>query len=221
MISNLFLTPSPVVLPNWQEALPDARCTAAEPLAPPPTLAPRAIVWLDDVPPTQAKTLTGRFPGVPIIALSRHPQPAEALAYLRLGCRGYCHTLSSASLLRDVHKVVQHGGLWVGPDLIQQGLRDLRSPLNEESRVWQAFTAREKQVAGCIVDGLNNKEICRHLGIEERTTKTHITSILKKAQVRDRLQLIVRLTRSQKDQPAVGNGADIGPRYDGSHRVAS
>lgn len=201
MTEHLFLTDEAVVLPNWRAAFANARRVFATQSAQqlPPT--DDSIVWLDATTPDATEELLKHWPGVRTIALSRHPHPAAALTYLRLGCRGYCHTLATPDMLRDVAEVVRHGGFWVGPELIQQGLRDLRAPLDEETAVWEALTPREKQVAGCIVDGLSNKEICRHLDIEERTTKTHITAILRKAKVRDRLQLVVRLTRKSPANP--------------------
>lgn len=202
MTEHLFLTEETVVLPNWRSAFANARHASPAQItqqSPPPE---DTIVWLDAATPESTQALLKHWPGIQVIALSRHPHPAAALTYLRLGCRGYCHTLATPNMLRDVAEVVRHGGFWVGAELIQQGLRDLRAPLDEEAAVWDELTPREKQVAGCIVDGLNNKEICRHLNIEERTTKTHITAILRKAKVRDRLQLVVRLTRKSPVHPA-------------------
>jgi len=193
MTPQLFLSRDGTLLPNWQAAFPQAqsRSLSADRAA---AMPDDSLIWVDISGPQEVQTVLQSQPHARVIALSRHPLPAEGLACLRLGCRGYCHTLATPDMLEDVAQVVVHGGVWAGADLLQQGLRSLRSPLPAENQVWELLTPRERQIAGCIIDGLNNKEICRHLGIEERTTKTHITAILKKAQVRDRLQLVARLT---------------------------
>ncbi len=203
MTHHLFISDDGQLLPNWQAAFPHARSGLLPSADSTPAARDDTLVWVEITTPQDVHTTLRALPSARVIAMSRHPLPAEALACLRLGCRGYCHTLSSPGMLQDVAGVVSHGGLWAGVDLLQQGLRALRSPLEAENETWELLTPRERQIAGCIVDGLNNKEICRHLGIEERTTKTHITSILKKAQVRDRLQLVARLTH--QPEPAASS----------------
>ena len=50
------------------------------------------------------------------------------------------------------------------------------------------LTNREMQVLLLLAQGLSNKEIANKLSITERTTKNHISSILKKIHVNDRTQ---------------------------------
>jgi DNA-binding NarL/FixJ family response regulator len=50
------------------------------------------------------------------------------------------------------------------------------------------LTARERQVVELIDQGLTNKEIARHLGIELSTAKNHVHNILEKLEVRRRSQ---------------------------------
>lgn len=42
------------------------------------------------------------------------------------------------------------------------------------------LTRREREVAGCLVGGLTNKQIALYLSIEIDTVKYHVTSILNK-----------------------------------------
>ncbi len=53
------------------------------------------------------------------------------------------------------------------------------------------LTAREQEVFRFIARGLSNAEIGRQLYIGDTTVKTHITHILQKLNLRDRVQLIV------------------------------
>ena len=52
----------------------------------------------------------------------------------------------------------------------------------------ELLTTREFQVLKMIAQGLSNKEIANKLSITERTTKNHVSSILKKIHVNDRTQ---------------------------------
>jgi len=53
------------------------------------------------------------------------------------------------------------------------------------------LTAREHEVFLRIADGLSNAEIGRELYISETTVKTHVTRVLQKLDLRDRVQAVV------------------------------
>lgn len=54
------------------------------------------------------------------------------------------------------------------------------------------LTARETQVLGLLMLGMPNKRIANRLGITERTTKFHVSSLMKKYKTRGRLSLLVK-----------------------------
>ena len=52
------------------------------------------------------------------------------------------------------------------------------------------LTAKQKDVLAWVMQGLTNKQIARRLNIAESTVKLHMTAILQKYAVQNRLQLI-------------------------------
>jgi DNA-binding NarL/FixJ family response regulator len=50
---------------------------------------------------------------------------------------------------------------------------------------------RELEIVKLINEGLSNKEIASELNISEKTVKTHITNILRKLNMKDRLQIVI------------------------------
>jgi len=60
-----------------------------------------------------------------------------------------------------------------------------------ESSVKPPLTKRETEVVSHLVTGDSNKEIARKLGVSETTIKVHVTGILRKLQLSNRVQLAV------------------------------
>jgi DNA-binding NarL/FixJ family response regulator len=58
-------------------------------------------------------------------------------------------------------------------------------------KAFDELTTREQQVFRLIANGLSNPEIAQELYISETTVKTHVTHILQKLDLRDRVQAVV------------------------------
>lgn len=151
--------------------------------------------WLDKV-----AALRQLQPDCRVVVLSPVPYEAEGLRAINAGARGYCHLLALPELLREVGQVISLGGLWVGADLVQRlmaATRELigRNPSPAEPQVdLSMLSERELQVAQAVAAGQSNREVAEQLHISERTVKAHLGAVFEKLGVRDRVQLVLRLT---------------------------
>ncbi|NDW15400.1 DNA-binding response regulator [Alteromonas genovensis] len=119
----------------------------------------------------------------------------EMQAALMLGARAYCHALGTESLLASVARVIEAGGMWLPNELLSVTTSNIATNL-QAKRVLptlKSLTNRERDVLGCILDGLSNKEIARVLGITERTVKEYVGTLLNKFRAKDRINLLLHL----------------------------
>jgi DNA-binding NarL/FixJ family response regulator len=198
VVENLFICASGTLLPRWQEAFDGAVATSTFedhwPYIP-------EYVWLrlqHDLPVAkQIEQVRKSLGDATIIALSDTPNDEEGMAVLSASARGYVNSHAAPEVLRQVAAVVSQGGMWIGESLMSRlltGMNRLASSAVESTPAMQGkLTEREWQVAQAISDGASNKEVARLLDITERTVKAHVGVIFAKLEVRDRLQLALKI----------------------------
>ncbi len=75
---------------------------------------------------------------------------------------------------------------------ITQFEKDKNEKFNEDLFFLEnKLTLREMEVVKLINLGMTNKEICMKLNISEKTVKTHVTNILRKLKMKDRLEVVI------------------------------
>ena len=201
MSTPIFISPHARVLDAWRSAFADLSCVAS-PAALPAEWG-ESLLWLDAARDTWAsgvRPLAAR--GGRVVVLSSMPSSEQALVALEAGARGYCHAYATPELLCEVAVVVRHGGLWVGPELLARMIRAVAPVLPADALaapavgILDALSAREREVAVAVAEGLTNKAVALRLDITERTVKAHLAAVFEKVGVRDRLQLALRVSRS-------------------------
>ena len=198
-VRHLFISVAGDLLPRWQEAFPLARaCRTADLQAYPGEFD---LVWLRLRPgldiSMQIREIRQRFSGTAFVVLSDAPSDNEALVAFAGTARGYCNSHAAPAILQQVGMVVHQGGIWIGESLMKRLVAQtdnlVAAPSDENSRRVEALTPRELEVAQAVASGGSNREIAHRLGITERTVKAHVSAILDKLEVRDRLQLALLL----------------------------
>ena len=113
---------------------------------------------------------------------------------LRAGASGFLlKDASSADLVAAV-RVVAAGDALLAPSVTRRLIADFaRQRLPERPRpdVLAALTPRETEVLTLIARGNSNAEITATLVLSEETVKTHVSRILAKLGLRDRVQAVV------------------------------
>ena len=87
-------------------------------------------------------------------------------------------------------------------DLLARLTRSLQKPPAPDPL--QALSPREREVLGLVTRGCSNRQIARELGIGDETVKTHVSSVLAKLGVQDRIQAAIFALRHEAASPGSG-----------------
>ncbi|AXY43625.1 response regulator transcription factor [Halomonas sp. JS92-SW72] len=186
-------------IPRWREAFSDARLISPREIH--ARLVRGDCVWVmvdGEDWPQRVADLSRR--GAVVGVMTHSPSAAEAFESLESGARGYVHALSAPEVLRQAQVVIMNQGIWVPPELMARVVggtfRALggRAQAHSQAEELQALTERERAVTLAVLEGHSNKEVARALGITERTVKAHLGAVFGKLGVRDRMQLVLRLS---------------------------
>lgn len=133
---------------------------------------------------------------------------------LRAGASGFLSKDAAPGDLLAALRTVAGGGAWLDPAVAKTLVREFASwpeppPAPEELDL---LTVREVEVLVLVARGLSNAEIAAHLVIGTATVKTHVSRILMKLGLRDRVQAVVAAYRTGLVRPdAPGGQGGSGP----------
>ena len=118
---------------------------------------------------------------------------------------------ASAFLLKDVKpeeladaiRVVAAGNALLGASVTTRLLERFgRSPPATAPSL-DALTEREREILRLVAEGLSNAEIAERLVVGETTVKSHVSSVLRKLGVRDRVQAVIAAYDTGLVRPAI------------------
>lgn len=120
------------------------------------------------------------------------------------GGRAYIGANTEPELIKSAVESVIHGSIWLPRKVLRKLLdRLLSGTVSNPASDLKRLTERERQVLECILDARSNREIAADLGIEERTVKAYVTSLMRKTGVRNRVELSM-LASSHGSPQAMG-----------------
>jgi DNA-binding NarL/FixJ family response regulator len=111
---------------------------------------------------------------------------------LRAGASGFVLKDDSPEQLIDAIRTVAAGDALLSPTITKRVIQKFaRMPRPSPPKELDGLSEREREVFRLMARGLSNGEIAQELYISETTVKTHVTHILQKLNLRDRVQAVV------------------------------
>ncbi len=139
-----------------------------------------------------AQNVARANPDTQVIMLTVSENEEHVASALRAGVRGYILKGSSGPELVRVVQAIASGNSYVAPNLAARLLAKKKERIDTDEDLVDDLTAREAEVVAFLRRGMSNKEIARAFNCTERTVKHHMTNIMQKLNVRNRVQVALR-----------------------------
>ncbi|MGI5161541.1 response regulator [Microbispora sp. CA-102843] len=129
-----------------------------------------------------------------VLILTTFDHDEYVYAALRVGASGFLLKTAPPRQLADAIRTVAAGEALLAPEITRRLIEDyVRRPRPSAAAPpgLDHLTPRELEVLVMIARGLSNAEIAAALFLSEPTIKTHVTRVLAKLTLRDRVQAVV------------------------------
>jgi DNA-binding NarL/FixJ family response regulator len=145
---------------------------------------------LDGIQATQR--ILAADPGARILILTTFDLDEYVYEALRVGASGFVLKDDPPEQLLAAVRTVAAGDALLSPTITKRVIKEFgRMPRPTPPKELEDLSERERDVFQLVARGLSNAEIGRELFISETTVKTHVTHILQKLNLRDRVQAVV------------------------------
>jgi NarL family two-component system response regulator LiaR len=134
-----------------------------------------------------------------VVVLTSATDDEHLVRAVHAGATSYLLKTASAEDVIAAIRAAATGKANLNPDLLARLTRALRRPPPPDP--FRALSAREREVLDLIARGFSNRQIAHELTIGEQTVKTHVSSILTKLDLQDRVQAAIFALRNQADDP--------------------
>ena len=149
--------------------------------------------------PAATRAILENDPGVRVLALTVASDEEDIAAAIVAGACGYLLKDSPIDDVVEAVRAAARGVAWLSPRAAETLLERIRRDYIEPSvtaELEQDLSPRELEVLQLVARGLDNSEIAEELSISPRTAKNHVSSILSKLEVPNRIQAATYAVRS-------------------------
>lgn len=141
------------------------------------------------------KELRTKWPKLPVLMLSIHPEEHYALRALKAGASGYLTKESAPDELVVAIRKVSRGGKYISPSLAEKLAFELE--VGREQAPHETLSDREYQVLCMIASGKTVMEIAQELTLSEKTISTYRSRILDKMSMKNNAELTYYAIKNQ------------------------
>jgi DNA-binding NarL/FixJ family response regulator len=123
---------------------------------------------------------------------------------IRAGASGFLLKDVEPEELADAIRVVAAGNALLGASVTTRLLERFGRAPEAKAPSLDQLTERELEILRLVAEGLTNAEIAERLVVSDTTVKSHVSSVLRKLGVRDRVQAVIAAYDAGVVRPAAG-----------------
>lgn len=139
--------------------------------------------------------LRNEAPTIPVVIVSAEQDKQVVLQAITYGACGFITKSSPRAQMTEAIEQILNGNVYLPSDIIRsQKANTRRAQHNDQSippELLQALTRKQLLVLERMTKGESNKQIAYNLDIAETTVKAHVSAILRKLNVHNRVQAIL------------------------------
>jgi DNA-binding NarL/FixJ family response regulator len=161
-------------------------------------LRPDVVMMDIQMPGGDGLAATRRIAGYPdahsrVIILTTFERDEYVFEALQAGASGFLLKNAPPEQLVDAVRLVASGEALLAPSVTRRVIEQFaRRPVEADVRArLESLTQREREVLVMLARGMSNSELAVELFVTEGTIKTHLSSLLAKLGLRDRVQAVV------------------------------
>ena len=178
--------------------------TMAEQLCPDLVLMDIRMPGMDGITATDRILRRAAGTAPKILILTTYELDEYIYAALKAGASGFILKESEPATLVRALRAAHTGDAALSPSVTRRLIDSYVRAPDPATTLPNTLTERESDVLRALARGLSNAEIGRQLHLSEATIKTHVTAILTKLGVRDRLQAVIAAYKSGAVRPGTG-----------------
>jgi DNA-binding NarL/FixJ family response regulator len=150
---------------------------------------------MDGIQATRALAGPGVEEPIKVLILTTFGSDEYVVESLRAGASGFLLKDAPPEDLVEAIRIVAAGDALLAPSVTRRLLDRVASrlpPANEDTiPALSELTDRELEVLKLVARGMSNAEIAEKLVVSETTVKTHVSRVLAKLDIRDRVQAVI------------------------------
>lgn len=193
---------------EWIDVVGEAG-SAAEALQAAAQLRPDAVVMDIRMPGESGidacRAITERFPDTKVVMLTSYADDALIIKALQAGASGYVLKQVGSRRLVEALSAVRRGDALLDPQVTQRVIARVREAEAErQAAAFRGLSPREMEVLALVAQGKTNGEIADALTLAEKTVRNHVSAILSKLALSNRIEAATYAVRHDIDRHVPG-----------------
>ena len=158
------------------------------------------VILMDLVMPEMSgieaiERITASHPDARILVMTSFAADDKVFPSIKAGALGYLLKDSDPEDLIRMIRQVFRGELSIHPTIARKVIQELNRPATEPLTP-SPITEREVEILKLLAEGMENKEIAAKLVVQDATVRTHVSNILRKLQLANRVQATLYALRT-------------------------